>query len=121
MDYTAAIEIARQRMRELGKGIDEYHLDTLPIMGSAGERQLGKITYKAYNQLLFLVGDSKYFGLSILGDTGYFNSIQFTNNTSQEFTGFIEIERIGVEWSIETQSGMNVIQLPIEFVKITMY
>ncbi len=121
MDYIAAIELAKQRMRELGKGPEDYHLDTVSIMGSASERQAGKITYNAYNQLLFLVNDSKYFGLSILGDTGYFNSVQFTNNTSQEFTGLVEVERIGVEWSIETESGLNTIQIPIEFVKITMY
>lgn len=121
MDYIAAIELAKQRMRELGKTPEEYHLDTISIMGTTQERLDGRITYKAYNQLLFLVNDSKYFGLSILGDTGYFNSVQFTNNTSQEFTGLIEIERIGVEWSIEKNNGFDNVQIPVEFVKITMY
>lgn len=121
MDYIAAIELAKQRMRELGKNPDEYHLDTVSIMGNAEERLAGRITYKGYNQLLFLVNDSKYFGLSILGDTGYFNSVQFANNTSQEFTGFIEIEKIGVEWSIEKNNGFDNVQIPVEFVKVTMY
>lgn len=121
MDYIAAIELTKQRMRELGKSPDEYHLDTISIMGDSSERLAGRITYKAYNQLLFLVNDSKYFGLSIIGDTGYFNSVQFSNNTSQEFTGLIEIERIGVEWSIEKTTGFDTVQIPIDFVKVTMY
>jgi hypothetical protein len=121
MDYFAAIELAKQSMRELGKSPDEYHLGTVTLMGDANERLAGRITYKAYNQFLFLVNDSKYFGLSIIGDTGYFNSVQFVNNTSQEFTGFIEIERIGVEWSIEKITGFDTVQIPIDFVKVTMY
>lgn len=121
MDYMAAIELAKQRMRELGKGPEEYHLDTVSLMGSAAERQAGLILYKAYNQLLFLVNDHKYFGLSIIGDTGYFNSVQFSNNTSQEFTGLIEVLRISAEWSIEKFNGFDNIQTPVEFVKVTMY
>lgn len=117
----AAIELAKQRMRELGKTPEEFHLDTISIMGSSDERNAGLITHKAYNQLLFLVNDQKYFGLSILGDTGYFNSVQFTNNTSQEFTGLIEIERVGTEWSIEKSNGFVNVQIPVEFVKVTMY
>ncbi len=121
MDYIAAIELARQRMRELGKSADEFHLDTISIMGEQDERAEGKITYKAYNQLLFLVNDHKYFGLSIIGDTGYYNSVRFSNNTSQEFTGLIEIEKIAVEWSIEKTTGFNTIQIPVEFIKVTLY
>ncbi len=121
MDYMAAIELAKQRMREIGKSPDEFHLDTISLMGNSAERNAGRITYKGYNQFLFLVNDQKYFGLSIIGDTGYFNSDQFANNTSQEFTGFIEIERISNEWSIEKSNGFTNIQIPVEFVKVTMY
>lgn len=121
MDYIAAIELAKQRMREIGKGPEDYHMDTVSIMGNTNERAEGLIYYKAYNQLLFLVNDHKYFGLSIIGDTGYFNSMQFANNTSQEFTGFIEIKKISPEWSIEKYSGFDNIQIPVEFIKITIY
>lgn len=121
MDYIAAIEIAKQRMREIGRTPEEYHMDTVSIMGTSSEREAGLIVYKGYNQLLFLVNDNKYFGLSILGDTGYYNSVMFANNTPQEFTGLIEIQRIAPEWSIENTSGFGVVQIPVEFVKITLY
>jgi len=121
MDYIAAIELAKQRMRVLGRTPDEYHMDTVSIMGTAQEREVGLIVYKGYNQLLFLVNDNKYFGLSIIGDTGYYNAVVFANNTPQEFTGLIEIQRIAPEWSIENTSGVTVAQIPVEFVKITLY
>jgi hypothetical protein len=121
MDYIAAIEIAKQRMRELGKTAEDYHMDTVSIMGTPSEREAGLIVYKGYNQLLFLVNDNKYFGLSILGDTGYYNSMSFANNTPQEFTGLIEIQRIAPEWSVENFNGFDTVQIPVEFVKITMY
>jgi glutathione peroxidase-family protein len=122
MNYEAAIELAKQRMRELGKTPEAYHLEVVAIVGTASERSVKSIKVKAYNQLYFLVNSSSYQGLKILGDTGYFNSDDYTNNTTQEFTGLIEITQIvGKTWTVERLLSTNLIQTPIEFIKVTMF
>lgn len=105
MNYEMAIELAHQRMREIGKCRREYHIDVLSIFGTQDERDNGLITYKAYNEYLYLIDYANYAGLIILSDSAYFNADDYTENTKlQEFTGEIKIIRVGT-WSIDGTSG----------------
>ena len=122
MNYDAAIELAKQRMRELGKTPDEFHFELVTVVGTQMERGNKLIQVKAYNQLYFLVNSQNYQGLKILADTGHFNSDDYSNNTTQEFTGLIEItELTPAEWNVERTVSGNLVQVPIEFIKVTMF
>lgn len=123
MDYTAAIELAKQRMREIGKTPDEYHLEVTHVVGSVGERSKGRINVYAYNHYYYLVNYDKYFGLEILSDTGYFNSQDFTNNTILEFTGSIIIQKLDPAgaWSIADDSGLDTGMRPVVFIKASIF
>jgi len=123
MDYKAAIEIAKQRMREIGKSPDDYHLEFVAVIGTAAERTAKLIQLKAFNQYYYLVDYHKYKGLYIFSDSGYFNSDDATNNTIQEFTGAVQIGQIPTKtWSIEVVDGYGAATLtPIDFIIATIF
>jgi hypothetical protein len=100
MNYETAIVLAHQRMREIGKCADEYHIEPVCIVGKDLERKNGEIILKAYNEYYYLVNYEVYFGFVIISDTGYFNADDYTENTIQEFTGLIRIIKKGTFWNV---------------------
>lgn len=118
MDYTTGILLAHQRMRELGRTPEQYHFEVVLIVGTGLER-LNKVIYlSAYNQIYFLLNDASCKNLYIIGDSGYFNTADFLNGRSLEFTGKIEIGQTVSPWSIEPVAGTIV---PLEFLKVTLF
>lgn len=105
MTYETAIELAHQRMREIGKSKDEYHIEPVCIVGTELERRKGEILIKAYNEYYYLVNYEKYFGFIILSDTGYFNADDYTENTYQEFTGLIRILQKNKAWNVTASNA----------------
>lgn len=119
MDRYTAIEYAKQRMKEIGKRIGQYHIRPLIVAGSYDERAAKKITLNAHNQYLYLVHYWRYFGLEIFSDTGYFNADDYTNNTIQEFTGQIQIQQLpSTLWSIENVDVKPIKQYPLNFITV---
>jgi hypothetical protein len=100
MTYESAITLAHQRMREIGREANTYHIEPVCIVGTLQERQQGEITIKAYNEYYYLVNYEKYFGFTIKSDTGYFNADDYTENTTQEFTGLINISKTASLWNL---------------------
>lgn len=123
MDYIAAIELVKQRMREIGKTPEEYHFDVVHVVGTLAERTAGRIRVKAYNQYYYLINFEKYYGLEIISDTGYFNSFDFTNNTILEFTGQITIQKLdrATPWSIFDEFGRDAGTRPVVFIKASIF
>lgn len=124
MNYEAAIELAKQRMREIGKGPCEYHIDVLSIIGDNDERKAGLIQFKAYNEYLYLIDYRNYFGLTIISDSAVFNSDDYTYNTKlQEHTGGIRIIKSGKTWSIEGLATETdpAKQTPVDFVRVVIH
>jgi hypothetical protein len=111
MNYETAIELAHQRMREIGKSKDEYHIEPVTIIGTELERENGEIILKAYNEYYYLVNYENYFGFIILSDSGFFNADDYSENTYQEFTGIIKILKKGDVWNMSNTILMNT---PIE-------
>jgi hypothetical protein len=126
MNYETAIELAKQRMREIGKTPDEYHIEPVNIVGTATERLAKRIQINAYNDIYFLVNYEKHSGILILSYSGAFNSDDYTENTTEEFTGEIYIFQLpGVaNWSLSTPSpipGAPEILKPLEFIKVSIH
>lgn len=105
MNYETAIVLAHQRMREIGKCINEYHIEPVSIVGKLLEQRKGEIVLKAYNEYYYLVNYEIYYGFVIMSDTGYFNADDYTENTIQEFTGLIRIIQKGKTWNINSASA----------------
>lgn len=132
MTYETAIILAHQRMREIGKTPDSYHIEPISIVGKLLERQNGEITLKAYNAYYYLVNYEKYFGFIILSDTGYFNADDYTENTPLEFTGLIRIIKKSPQWNLnyvinhppDGSGGSSLPPLPyraIDFIKVSIH
>ncbi|MDP2385686.1 MAG: hypothetical protein Q8M29_04905 [Bacteroidota bacterium] len=100
MNYETAIELAHQRMREIGKRRSEYHIEPVSIVGTRAQQKEGEIVIKAYNEYYYLVNYQIYYGFSIISDTGYFNADDYTQNTYQEFTGLIRIIKNNKFWNV---------------------
>lgn len=118
MNYETAIELAHQRMREIGKCIHEYHIEPVCIVGKDEEIRSKEIILKAYNEYYYLVDYKNYLDFIILSDTGYFNANDYTENTVQEFTGLIRIILI-------RKGGLELPEIqpfkPIDFIKVTIH
>lgn len=125
MTDITAIQLAHQRMREIGKTPEEYHLEVVEVVGTNAERAAGKIQFKAYNQYYYLFNTNGYYGLEIISDSGYWNSFDFTNNTIVEFTGHIIIQKLDPTglWSIANDdgSGLPPKTQPVEFIRATIF
>lgn len=123
MNYEAAIEYARQRMRELNKQANDYHFEPVYIAGTKEERAKGKITFNAYNEVYILVNHQNYFGLLILADNIMYNTEDPFNSGVHEFTGRIEIRKITEQWSIELEEEKTdkVKITPVEFLRVVIY
>lgn len=123
MDYIAAIELVKQRMREIGKAPEEYHFDVVHVVGTTEERSKGRIKVKAFNQYYYLINFEKYYGLEIISDTGYFNALDYTNNTILEFTGDITIQKLNLAlpWSIYDDFTHDLTTHPVVFVKASIF
>ena len=124
MDYIAAIELVKQRMREIGKSPEEYHFDVVHVVGTPQERIAGRIRVKAFNQYYYLINFENYFGFEIISDAGYFNSFDFTNNTILEFTGAIIIQKLSPDaiWSISSEDpGVPSSTHPVIFIKASIF
>jgi hypothetical protein len=125
MNDITAIQLAHQRMSEIGKKPEEYHLEVVEVVGTYAERVAGKIQFKAYNQYYYLFNTYGYYGLEIISDSGYWNSFDYTNNTIVEFTGAIIIQKINPAqpWSISNDEGGDIPtqNRPVEFVKVTIF
>jgi len=126
MNYETAIALAHQRMREIGKSPDEYHIDVLSIIGTPEERLAAEISYKAYNEYLYLVDYKNYYGLIILSDSAIFHADDYSYNTkSQEFTGAVKIFRLPeTSWSIDGTGGSIATlggQVPVDFVRVVIH
>lgn len=106
MNYETAIVLAHQRMREIGKSIEQYHIEPVSIVGKRLEQRQGEIILKAYNEYYYLVNYELYFGFVIISDTGFFNADDYTENTIQEFTGLIRIIQKGRNWNVNSPSAM---------------
>lgn len=140
MDYRTAIELAHQRMREIGKARELYHIEPVTIVGSQLERNNGEILIKAYNAYYYLVNYERYSGFYIVSDASFFDADEYTENTRQEFTGTIRIIRKGASWNNVTPitpvidpdgnagpppiiftepTGMNQTIRPIDFLRVT--
>ena len=116
MTYETAIELAHQRMREIGKTKDQYHIEPVCVYGTEREHKYEEIKIKAYNSIYFLVNYQNYFGFIILSDSGYFNADNYRENTSQEFTGLIRILKRGT-WNMEGGTPTKA----IDFIKVTIH
>lgn len=125
MNDITAIQLAHQRMSEIGKKPEEYHVEVIGVVGTYAERVAGRIYIKAYNQYYYLINWYNYYGLEIISDTGFWNSFDFTNNTIEEFTGQIIIQKLSpdVLWSISNDdgSGLPPQTRPVEFVRVTIF
>lgn len=125
MNDITAIQLAHQRMSEIGKKPEEYHVEVIEVVGTQAERSAGRIQLKAYNQYYYLFNTYNYYGFEIISDSGYWNSFDFTNNTIVEFTGLIIIKKLDPTalWSISNDdgSGLPVQTRPVEFVKVTIF
>lgn len=126
MNDITAIQLAHQRMSEIGKKPDEYHVEVVEVVGTYPERVAGKIQLKAYNQYYYLFNTYGYYGFEIISDSGYWNSFDYTNNTIVEFTGHIIIQKLApdVIWSISMDDGSGLPPTqnrPVEFVKVTIF
>lgn len=139
MNYETAIELAHQRMREIGKSIEQYHIEPVSIVGKNLEQRTGEIVLKAYNEYYYLVNYELYFGFVIISDTGYFNADDYTENTIHEFTGLIRIIQKGKTWNVNspnyytTLPGKRITIIDevemirtksvraIDFIKVTIY
>ncbi len=125
MNDINAIQLAHQRMREIGKTPEEYHVEVVQIVGTYPERVAGRIQIKAYNEIYWLINWYNYYGLEIISDSGYWNSFDHTANTNEEFTGLIIIQKIApdVIWSISMDGGGDIPgqNYPVEFVKVTIF
>lgn len=104
MNYETAIVLAHQRMREIGKKRNEYHIEPVSIVGTEAEQKQGEIVIKAYNEYYYLVDYQIYYGFIIISDTGYFNADNYTQNTYQEFTGLIRIVKNDKKWAMNVPS-----------------
>lgn len=135
MNYEAAITLAEQRMREIGKSPGDYHFSPIVITGTQEELNKGEIEIKGYNEYFYLINYEKYSGFEIISDTGYFNADDYTNNTVQEFTGMIHIKLAGITqqqsassniikkmMAISEKSDTAILQVkPIEFLRVTVH
>ncbi len=123
MNYETAIELAKQRMREIGKTPDEYHIESVSVVGTHQERADKHIIIKAYNEYYYLVNYQSCFGFVIISDTGTFNTDDFTDNNPQEFSGMIQLIQFGgTNWSISTVDPAGIeIQRPVEFIKAVIH
>ena len=119
MNLENAIVFAHQRMLEIGKKREEYHLEPFSIVGTAQDRERGELFIYGYNEYYFLLEYQNYYGLQIVSDTGYFNADDLSQNTTQEFTGDIRIQKLtGKAWSISP----DLVQThPVDFLRITIY
>lgn len=108
MNYETAIVLAHQRMREIGKSIEQYHIEPVSIVGKDLERRNGEVVLKAYNEYYYLVNYENYYGFVILSDTGFFNADNYTENTIQEFTGLIRIIQKGKFWNLNLTNTLLV-------------
>ena len=108
MNYETAIVLAHQRMREIGKSNEQYHIEPVSIVGKDIERKNGEIILKAYNEYYYLVNYEAYYGFIILSDTGYFDADNYTENTLQEFTGLIRIIQKGAYWNLNLTNSLLV-------------
>ena len=108
MNYETAIFLAHQRMREIGKTVDEYHIEPVTIVGKELERKNGEIIINAYNEYYYLVNYENYYGFMITSDTGYFNADNYTENTTQEFTGLIRIIQRKKYWNVTIPNNLLV-------------
>lgn len=106
MNYETAIVLAHQRMREIGKCIEDYHIEPVSIVGKELERRSGEIILKAYNEYYYLVNYEIYYGFVIMSDTGYFNADDYTENTLQEFTGLIRIIQKNKSWNVSSSNAL---------------
>ncbi len=118
MNYETAIELAHQRMREIGKNINEYHIEAVSIASKRSEGKKPEIIIKAYNEYYYLVNYEIYSGFVILSDTGFFNADEYSENTLQEFTGLIRIIPQAYI-AIEVIGGQYV--KAIDFIKVTIH
>ena len=117
MNYETAITLAHQRMREIGKTKEDYHIEPVCIVGTELERNKGEIILKAYNEYYYLVNYENYFGFLILSDTSYFNADDYTENTPQEFTGLIRILKNAPTWNMTNKTPPKA----IDFIKVTIH
>jgi len=126
MNYETAIELAHQRMREIGKAPGQYHIDVYSTVGTPDERAQGMISFTAYNEYLYLINYERYFGLIILSDSAIFHADDHSFDTkSQEFTGDIKIFRLPEKsWSIDGTGGSIAIlgpQIPVDFLRVIIH
>lgn len=117
MNYEAAISLARQRMREIGKQPGEYHYEVVFVVGTAEERAAGLIQLNAFNQYYYLINWEWYYGFEICSDGNYFNLSDFTQNTLEEFTGVISIKKNQAYWSI----AEGEYQFPVQFLRVSIF
>ena len=121
MNYEAAILYAHQRMRELGKCIDQYHFEPVRISATRQEKISGTIKISAYNELYILVNPQNYFGVFISADNSTFNSDEARESGAPEFTGLIRITKINAKWNLDLGDSRAItLPVPIEFLRVVI-
>lgn len=120
MNYEAAILYAHQRMREIGKSIEQYHFEPVRISATPDEQAKGQINISAYNEIYIIVHPNNYFGLTIISDNSTFDADEARESGAPEFTGAIRINRTGLKWNLEP-FGTDKKLIPLEFLRVVIY
>lgn len=125
MNYQAAILYAQQRMREIGKKINQYHFEPVRISPKPTEQTYGSITIVANNELYILIHPENHFGFVIYSDSNAFNADDAGAGGVAEFGGNLYILRTGATWSMQntTDSGTGQVikAKPLEFLRVVIY
>jgi len=125
MNHQAAIMYAQQRMREMGKKINEYHFEPIRVSPKAIEQTYGSITIVANNELYILISPENHFGFVIYSDSNAFNADDAGASGVAEFAGNLYILKTGVTWSLQNTTdsitGQAIKAKPLEFLRVVIY
>lgn len=125
MNHQAAIIYAQQRMREIGKKVNQYHFEPVSISPTMTEQTIGSIQISANNELYILINRENYFGFVIYSDTNAYNADDARRSGIAEFGGNLYILRTAAAWSMQnttdTLTGQIIKARPIEFLRVVIY
>jgi len=105
MNIEEAKKYARQRMREYGKQVGEYHWEPVYVSVPEDQEDDESFTVKAYNELYIIVNPENYSGVFILADNSSFHTDNPEWCGVPEFTGRIRFIKAGETWTFDTGGG----------------
>lgn len=125
MNHQAAIMYAQQRMREIGKKINEYHFEPVRVSPKPLEQTYGSIQIVANNELYILISPEVHFGFVIYSDSNAFNADDAGASGVAEFGGNLYILKTGTTWSLQNTTdsitGQVIKAKPLEFLRVVIY